>query len=247
MTSDVWVADFYQQDYLSNVNSMTFTFTYKGIRYAEEEILQRINDSISVESDNDNRLLLINLSNVKLKVLKSLLPDIQEICDCLFLQKYMAATTLTNHVFETMVKLTLVYHEANGRTLDDGYEFENIYEKELNDYGTKNLGENITALYQKGIITSEGRDRLFYLKNQFRNPYSHGSNNEYVNSATTTLYKGCLGSDKIENCKVSVTGNPNILLSARREFIRRYGLSYFAEIVSYIEILDKALYKLYQK
>ncbi len=200
-----------------------------------------------MESNNDIRLLIMKLSNVKLKVLKSLLPDIQEICDCLFIRKYMAAMTLTNHVFETMVKLTLVYHEANGRTLDDGFEFENIYEKELNEYGTKNLGENIKALYQKGIITSEGHDRLLFLKNQFRNPYSHGSNNQYVSSATTDLYKGHLGSEKIEECKVSVTGNPNILLSARREFIRQYGLCYFAEIVSYIELLDKVLYKLYQK
>lgn len=38
-----------------------------------------------------------------------------------------------------MVKLTLVFHEANGRTLDDGYDFENIYEKELNKYGKRIL------------------------------------------------------------------------------------------------------------
>lgn len=159
----------------------------------------------------------------------------------------MAAITLTNLLFETMVKLTLVYHEANGRTLDDGYGFENIYEKELNKYGEKNLGENIATLYKKHIITSEERDRLLYLKNSFRNPYSHGSNNKYVESATTKLYESHLSSNEIKESIVTVTGNPYLLLEARRTFIRQYGLGYFAEIVNYITTLDKELRKLYHK
>lgn len=83
---------------------MTFVFNYKGKKYTEEEIAQRITMGISTESDTNTRLLIMNLSNTNLCVLKSLLPDIQEICDCLFLKKYMAAITLTNLLFETMVK-----------------------------------------------------------------------------------------------------------------------------------------------
>lgn len=177
---------------------MTFIFNYKGKNYTEEEIAQSISARISTQSDKSTRLLIMNLSNTQSRILKSLLPDIQKICDCLFLQKYMAAITLTNLLFETMVKLTLVYHEANGRTLDDGYDFENIYETELNKYGEKNLGENIATLYKKNIITSKERDRLLYLKNSFRNPYSHGSNNKYVESATTKLYESHLGSNEIK-------------------------------------------------
>lgn len=226
---------------------MSFTINYKGKNFTEEEISQRIATGLSVESDTNTRLLLMNLSNTQLRILKSLLPDIQKICDCLFLQKYMAAITLTNLLFETMVKLTLVYHEANGRTLDDGYDFENIYEKELNKYGEKNLGENIATLYKKNIITSEERDRLLYLKNSFRNPYSHGSNNKYVESATTKLYESHLGSNEIKESIATVTGNPYLLLDARRTFIRQYGLGYFAEIINYIITLDKELRKLYHK
>lgn len=98
---------------------MTFIFNFKGKKFTEDEISQRIIAGISTESDKSTRLLIMNLSNTQLRILKPLLPDIQEICDCLFLQKYMAAITLTNLLFETMVKLTLVFHEANGRTLDD--------------------------------------------------------------------------------------------------------------------------------
>lgn len=226
---------------------MTFIFNYKGKNYTEEEIAQRISAGIFTQSDKNTRLLIMNLSNTQLRILKSLLPDIQEICDCLFLQKYMAAITLTNLLFETMVKLTLVYHEANGRTMDDGYDFGNIYETELNKYGEKNLGENIAILYKKKIITSEERDRLWYLKNSFRNPYSHGSNNKYVESAKTKLYEGHLGSNEIKEYIATVKGNPYLLLDARRTFIRQYGLSYFAEIVNYITTFDKELQKLYHK
>ncbi|MDE7433147.1 MAG: hypothetical protein K2N34_14705 [Lachnospiraceae bacterium] len=224
-----------------------FTINYKGKKYSDEEVSKRIETAISVESDVNTRILLMNLSNIRLSVLNSLSSDIQEICDCLFLKKYMAALTLTNLLFETMVKLTLVCHEADGRTVDDGYEFENIYEDELNKYGKKNLGENIEALYKKDIITVEVRDRLLDLKDLFRNPYSHGSNNLYVENATTTIYKGQLGSNDIEECKVPVTGNPAILLDARRAFVKRWGLSYFVELVIYIEMLDKELHKLYNK
>lgn len=224
-----------------------FTINYKGKKYSDEEISKRIETAIFVESDVNTRILLMNLSNTRLSVLNSLSSDIQEICDCFILKKYMAALTLTNLLFETMVKLTLVYHEADGRTLDDGYEFENIYEDELNKYGKKNLGENIETLYKKGVITVDGRDRLFDLKDLFRNPYSHGSNNLYVENATTTIYKGRLGSNDIEERKVPVTGNPAILLDARRTFVKRRGLGYFVELVSYIETLDKELHKLYNK
>lgn len=226
---------------------MTFVFNYKGKKYTEEEIVQRMTMGISTESDTNTRLLIMNLSNTNLCVLKSLLPDIQEICDCLFLKKYMAAITLTNLLFETMVKLVLVYFEANGRTLSDGYDFDNMYEKELKKFGKKNLGENIETLYKKNIITFVEHDRLLDLKDLFRNPYSHGSNNKYVKTATTKLYEGHLGSDEIKECIATVTGNPCLLLDARRIFIRQYGLGYFAEIVNYIDTLDKKLQKLYHK
>lgn len=223
---------------------MSFAINYKGKNFTEESISQRITTGLTIESDTNTRLLLMNLSSTRLFILKSLLPDIQEICDCLFLQKYMAAITLTNLLFETMVKLTLVYHEANGRTLDDGYDFENIYEKELDKYGKMDLRKNIKTLHEKDIITSEVRDRLFYLKNSFRNPYSHGSNNKYVENATKDLYEGHLGSNEIKESIAPVTGNPYLLLDARRSFVRQYGLGYFAEIVNYITTFDKELRKL---
>ena len=224
-----------------------FTFNYKGRMYSDEEVAKRMKIAISLESDINIRMLLMNLSNTRLRVLTPLSSDIQEICDCYFLKKYMAALTLTNLLFETMVKLTLVYHEADGRTLDDGYEFEDIYEEELTKYGRKNLGENIENLYKKHIITEKDRDRLLDLKDLFRNPYSHGSNNQYIENATTTIYKGQLGSNYIKECKVSVTGNPDILLDARRSFVKQMGLGYFAELVTYIENLDNKLHKLYDR
>lgn len=224
-----------------------FTFNYKGRMYSDEEVAKRMKIAISLESDINIRMLLMNLSNTRLRVLTPLSSDIQEICDCYFLKKYMAALTLTNLLFETMVKLTLVYHEADGRTLDDGYEFEDIYEEELTKYGRKNIGENIENLYKKHIITEKDRDRLLDLKDLFRNPYSHGSNNQYIENATTTIYKGQLGSNDIKECKVSVTGNPDILLDARRSFVKQMGLGYFAELVTYIENLDNKLHKLYDR
>lgn len=222
--------------------------SYKVKYYSDENIAKRVLLAKTNILDSDTRLFIMNLSKTELKVLKSLNPDIQEICDCLFLGKHMAALTMTNLLFETMIKLTLAYYDAQGRTIDeDGVEFENLLENELNVYGEKILSNNIITLWKKGIITESGRDRLLDLKDIFRNPYSHGSNNDDVNKATTTIYKGQFGSDVIEECKVPVTGNPDLLLDARRTFVKQFGLSYFAELITYIEELDKGLYELYKK
>lgn len=221
--------------------------SYKGKYYSDEDIAKRVLLAKTDILDSDTRLFIMNLSKIELKVLKSLNSDIQEICDCLFLGKHMAALTMTNLLFETMIKLTLAYYDAQGRSIDeDGVEFENLLENELNEYGEKILSNNIITLWKKGVITESGRDRLLDLKDLFRNPYSHGSNNDFVNKATTTIYKGELGSDVIEECKVPVTGNPDLLLDARRTFVKQFGLSYFAELITYIEELDKGLYFIFR-
>ena len=84
-----------------------FTFEYKGKKFSDEEVSKRIEDAISLESDVNKRMLLTNLSHTRLRVLNSLSSDIQEICDCLFLKKYMAALTLTNLLFEFLYLCTV--------------------------------------------------------------------------------------------------------------------------------------------
>ena len=153
---------------------------------------------------------------------------------------------LTNLLFETMIKLTLAYYDADGRTMDEeGVEFETILEKELAEYGKNKLAKNIECLFKKNVMTEDGYKRLLDLKDQFRNPYSHGSNNRYVESASTVLYEWQPGDKSIQERKVSVVGNPHLLLDARRTFVKQMGLGYFTEIVSYIQELDKFLHKLY--
>lgn len=221
-------------------------FNYNGKKFAEEEVSKRVELAKSEETDTNARLLIMNLSQTKLTVLNSLNEDIQQICDCFFLKKHMAALTLTNLLFETMIKLTLAYYDADGRTMDEeGVEFETILEKELAEYGKNKLAKNIECLFKKNVITEDVYKRLLDLKDLFRNPYSHGSNNRYVESASTVLYEWQPGDKSIQERKVSVVGNPHLLLDARRTFVKQMGLGYFTEIVSYIQELDKFLHKLY--
>lgn len=221
---------------------------YKGQKYEEKDVSKRIELAKNEETDPNTRMLIMNLSQTKLSVLNSLSEDIQQICDCFFLKKHMAALTLSNLLFETMVKLTLAYYDADGRTMDEkGVEFETILGNELHKYGKKCLGENIESLFKKSIITEDGCKRLLDLKDLFRNPYSHGSNNMYIKNATTTLYEWHPGYTEPKERKVSVVGNPHLLLDARRTFVKQQGLAYFTELVIYIQELDKVLQKLYHK
>ena len=94
-------------------------FNYKGKKFSEEDVLERVELAKNEETDPNARQLIMNLSRTKLSVLNSLSEDIQQICDCFFLKKHMAALTLTNLLFETMIKLTLAYYDADGRTMDE--------------------------------------------------------------------------------------------------------------------------------
>ena len=182
-----------------------------------------------------------------LLVLGILNPIIAEICSCFYLQKNMAAVTLTNHLLESAIKFALVFKEGNGKTIDDPAKMDTLFEEECKMYMSKDLGINIKTLFDKGMITESQRDRLIHLKNLYRNPYSHASNNALVNSASKQIVCGDLSNPSyIEERQAKVAYNPLFMVDARIDFINRTGVSYFEEVVNLTIILDRQIHQLYE-
>lgn len=224
---------------------------YTTHKYSIEAIAERVEKAKSEIVDEKSRLLIMNLSQTKLSVLKMLHEDIQEICDCLFLGKHVAALTMTNLLFETMVKFTLAFHKAGGRTMDDGYDFEDILKPELEEFESRSnrnnrLVDNLAKLLDIGYISTDEHKMLSNLRKRFRNPYSHGSNNDYVNNGTTLICEWDFKTKTAIHKTVNVTGNPHLLINARRTVVKNEGLKYFTTIVYYIIEFDKKLHLLYQ-
>lgn len=191
---------------------------------------------------------LCEIMETNLLVLGILNPIIAEICSCFYLQKNMAAVTLTNHLLESAIKFALVFKEGNGKTIDDQAMMDSLFEKECKMYMYEDMGKNIGTLYTKRMITKDQKKRLIQFKNLYRNAYSHASNNAFVEHASTPIVIGNLSNpDYIENKQARVACNPLLLVDARINFVERTGFGYFQEVVNLIVILDRQIHQLYEK
>ena len=221
--------------------------TIRTKRRDAEEIKRILGDVGSMQTCCvELQCFLCDLMETKLTLLKSLYPILAEICSCFYLQKNMAAVTLTNHLLESAIKFALVFKEGNGKTFDDLAKMDTLFEKECKMYMYEDIGKNIGTLYKKGMITKEQQKRLIQFKNLYRNAYSHASNNAFVEQASTPIVIGDFSnSDYIENKQAKVAYNPLLLVNARIDFINRTGFSYFQEVVNLIMILDRQIHQLY--
>lgn len=222
--------------------------TIRTKRRDAEEIKRILGDVGSMQTCCvELQCFLCDLMETKLTLLKPLFPIIAEICSCFYLQKNMAAVTLTNHLLESAIKFALVFKEGNGKTIDDPAKMDTLFEEECKMYMSKDLGINIKTLFDKGMITESQRDRLIHLKNLYRNPYSHASNNALVNSASKQIVCGDLSNPSyIEERQAKVAYNPLFMVDARIDFINRTGVSYFQEVVNLTIILDRQIHQLYE-
>ena len=222
--------------------------TIRTKRRDAEEIKRILGDVGSMQTCCvELQCFLCDLMETKLTLLKPLFPILAEICSCFYLQKNMAAVTLTNHLLESAIKFALVFKEGNGKTIDDPAKMDTLFEEECKMYMSKDLGINIKTLFDKGMITESQRDRLIHLKNLYRNPYSHASNNALVNTASTQIVCGDLSNPSyIEERQAKVAYNPLFMVDARIDFINRTGVSYFEEVVNLTIILDRQIHQLYE-
>lgn len=224
----------------------TFNITTNGIKLDQETIDRNVAESIiSLVKDEKSLQLITNLKIKRLSVLKMLSPIVEQICDCLYFQHNYAALTLTNYLFEAMIKLSLILHTGKEKALSGDNSFEEIYSEYIEEYKSGDLHPNIEKIYKLGMITTLQRDRLLDLKDLFRNPFSHFSGNSYINNTSTDIYCGDLKDPQLNIVKktIKVDSIPKFMVDARLNFMQKYSLSYFCEIHNYLILLDEQLQK----
>lgn len=220
----------------------------KGKRY-EAIDLEKEKEAIfnNAEADDNKLQIIANYKHIKLNMLRMLYPIIEEIANCLYFKLTAASVTLTNHLFETMVKITLAYADNKCRPIEKGCNFENYLEENLNKFIAANLGENIKRLKEFEIINENQEKRLYHLKNEYRNPFSHASNNEELKETKTLVLEGALSEvanledNEIHARNAKVTGNPHLLINARMGILKNNALVYFCEIISFLKLFDDKL------
>lgn len=182
----------------------------------------------------------------ELKIMNPISFIIDEICDCLLMDKYVAATTATNLLLEETLKLALIIFDSQGKTLDDDVEFENMYQTEVEHNIEKDLYVNIEKAFHVGLIDDKEKEKLHRIRKQFRNPFSHGSHNEAVKCAQTLIAIANISDvQNIQYKKVPVKNQPLLYYLAKHEFLKRESLRYFLNVYHYIVSLDQKLQSLY--
>lgn len=200
-----------------------------------------------MESKTSNKQDILNdIKKGGLKVLSPIGFIIDEICDCLIMDKYVAATTATNLLFEESLKLALIFHDSHGKTLDDGVDFENMYKAEVEQNIGNVLNRNIEKAFNVGLIDDNGKKELHYLRETFRNPFSHGSHNDAIKEARTIIASTSIADvSNIQYKQVRVKDQPLLYYIAKQGFLKREALGYFLLVYNYVCTFDRKLQQLY--
>lgn len=200
-----------------------------------------------MESKTYNKQVILNvIKKGGLKVLNPIGFIIDEICDCLLLDKYVAATTATNLLFEESLKLALIFHDSHGKTLDDGVDFENMYKAEVEQNIDNVLSHNIEKAFNVGLIDDNGKNELHYLRKTFRNPFSHGSHNDAIKEAQTIIASTSIADvSNIQYKQVRVKDQPLLYYIEKQGFLKREALGYFLSVHNYVCSFDRKLQQLY--
>ena len=216
---------------------------YSAVEIAKEKEMVFSNG----ETDEIKLQTIANFKHIQLNILKMLSPIIEEIANCLYLRITAASVTLTNHLLETMVKFTLAYADSRCRPIGKDEKFEDYLAENLNKFMGLELGKNIEKLYEYGIINEKEKKRLRLLKKEYRNPFSHASNNDELRKKETLIAEVSLSEvskfegKEIPTRNIKVTGNPYLLINARMEVFKNNALGYFCEIMSFLKMFDNKL------
>ena len=202
---------------------------------------------MDLKTSNNKRELLTAIRMGKLEIMNPISFIIDEICDCLLMDKYVAATTATNLLLEETLKLALIIDDSKGKTLDNGVVFEHMYQEEVDQNIDKKLSVNIDKASKKGLIDDKEKEELHYMRQQFRNPFSHGSHNEAIKGAKMLIATANINDvSNIKYKKVPVTNQPLLYYLAKHEFLKREAIGYFLKVYHYIVSFDKKLQQLYK-
>ena len=126
-----------------------------------------------------------------------------EICLCIMFGLCQAAITLTNHLFESILKYALITwvgkenkqkeEEIKGRVVTSVKE---KYEEGMNQYGDLNLGDTINRACTSGLITKKQKKQLHEFRVRFRNAYDHSDKQKTFGKETMSVTAVKLEDDK---------------------------------------------------
>ncbi|UZO80154.1 hypothetical protein NBT05_14505 [Aquimarina sp. ERC-38] len=113
--------------------------------------------------------------NDRLAILSALNPVKYQIINCLMIEQYIASVTLTNHLLERMLKLSLISKEIYGMKIGiNDFELKLKLDMAYQKYDKLVLSESIKKNYEANLIDDDEKKFLNdKIRDSIRNAFSH--------------------------------------------------------------------------
>jgi hypothetical protein len=141
---------------------------------------------IQIESSIEEHYSKINFQYYNPYNINVLDPIRIEICKCISIGCFQAAITLTNFLFETSLKTSLVYRDLIPKKLT-GKAYNENFSLAMDLYDHKHLYETIELAFNKNLLKEDQKQELENYKNKFRNPYSHAQKRKIFKGEKTEI------------------------------------------------------------
>ena len=171
---------------------------------------------------------------------------------CITFGLYMAAMTLTNHLFEKFLKGVLSYNDTlkNKDKIKYGKNFSlpDELEKSRRKFDSENLNKNIEIAYSENLINEKQKSILKKMKNEFRNAYSHDDRKKMYGKASTIIQESqdpesFLRGENQPSKEFNLYGLPLFEFLFINEFSEKNCVPYIKDLNDIILSVESRLYK----
>lgn len=197
----------------------------------KKELTIRLNSNFPIYKKNLHFPLFFYLRELDL--------NMKEACDCLIIESYTACITLTNHIFEKALKLTLIQNDIGLSSLDyeDWNKLEPVYKK----YADQPMGEILSICENNDLINNEEFEELKTYKEKYRDGFSHYSpskilkNEDQIVLSTYSVKDQKNKVTELSRQKITPDFHNFLLNDLSKKNAENY-LKYILKVVSHLEI-----------
>lgn len=177
-----------------------------------------------------------------------MIPLFREINTCLIFECYMASITLTNHMLEKLLKLSLVYSET-GLTREPFKNIREHYGNAHSKFQNSDLSQTINSCCSAGLITKEQKK---YLQNevleQLRNGFSHSDPNKIIEPKKGKQLYTSTNQGNTNHLEGGTVLDPFVQSQAISFFAQSEALKYYKNIIEIsLHIQQKLIEKEYNR
>lgn len=191
-----------------------------------------------IEKFEKNFEKLAPYENFDSEIFCSLESLMKENRDCLMFDNYISSITISNHIFERLIKLALIYNKSfksDKNTSIGAY----------TSYQGMPLKKSLEKCLITGLITKQEAAKLSDINNVFRNGFSHSEFEKVIGNNTVKFkaFKGGIDLPEIEETTIDRRIHLSLAEHMILEFAEKNAFGYFKYLRDFAKKLESRIKK----